>query len=94
MSRVATGWIPSRTSCSRSVLDDLSEDGAELLESQLRDLAPSAQMRAGPEPITLQMSVDIEADGWEQQWQGGQEFPECEWPSAEDMGPIPPMLQL
>ena len=101
MSRVALGWVSSAT---RPVdqLNDLDRDVEPFIADAI-DAASQSDTSNSPSivatsgvpptcPVSLQQSVDDAADGWATAWSADSPLPPCEWP--EDMGPLPPMLEL
>ena len=93
MSRVAIGWVRSKT-----LLDDHEDD-----DDNTRHVPTEAETNAelqwdkrlrdeSPVPMSLQQSVDDQADTWSGHWACDTVMPECEWPA--DMGPLPPQMSL
>ena len=90
MSRVAIGWVRSRS----VVMDYEDQDGQE--QQQATDgseLQWEARRRDEcPVPMSLQQTVDDQASIWSSHWACDIQMPECQWPT--DMGPLPPMMVL
>eukprot|EP00973_Karenia_brevis_P061595 8565581-Karenia_brevis.AAC.1 len=90
MTRTAVGWIPAPVS--RTGEHDLS------MADQLDDLEAHEleAVKAPPDnvasPLGPQQTADAEAATWAVQWAAERPYPDMDWP--EDLGAIPPQLQL
>ena len=93
MSRVAIGWVQSKT-----LLDDYEEeDDTTTRDSTTADTNSDLQWDkrqhdGGPVPMSLQQSVEDQADIWSGHWACNTTMPACEWPA--DLGPLPPQMDL